>query len=334
MATTSIERLLSELNHKTKQGFHNLCCKLDALNSNYKPILRCNPNDNSLVIGAFSFNGSLWTLNYYLEDGSDYSGPTPVQCNDVELESDPMDICINGVEATQWTVKENGEPTGQVFYTNINGVIITAPLTFIKGKCPSLELLEPIYAVSTINLEPNITTSGVGTIETISFNPAITESFAVSPAEFVLEVIVLDSGAVNNKKTVFSQPTSSNSYSIDLATRPRDFSLFLIFNTYKGYQYIYERFYKYDSLTSTFSVTEIVSSNSDNTVNPYGSPVTLSGNYTIDIIKLLMWKNTINNDCIYTTLCKDIYTFPSGQSISQKPSTFNPPIKYYTSLFV
>jgi len=240
MATNSIERLLSENNNKLKQGFHNLCCKLDKLETNYKPILRCNPLDNSLVIGAFSFDGSIWTLNYYLEDGSDYGGPTPVQCNDVELESDPMDICINGVEATQWTVKENGEPTGQVFYTNINGVIITAPLTFIKGKCPSLELLEPIYAVSTINLEPNITTSGVGTIETISLDPVITESFAVSPAEFVLEVIVLDSGAVNNKKTVFSQPISSNSVSVDLSTRLRDFSIFLIFKLSNWVYFKYE----------------------------------------------------------------------------------------------
>lgn len=334
MATNSIERLLSENNNKLKQGFHNLCCKLDKLETNYKPILRCNPLDNSLVIGAFSFDGSIWTLNYYLEDGSDYAGPTPVQCNDVELESDPIDICINGVEATQWVVKDNGEPTSQVFYTNKNGVIITAPVSFLKGKCPSLELLEPIYVVSTINLEPNITTSGVGSVETISFDPVITESFAVSPAEFVLEVVVLDSGAVSNKKTVFSQPISSNSVSVDLSTRPRDFSIFLIFNTYKGYQYIYERFYKYDSLTSTFSVTEIVSSNSDNTVNPYGSPVTLSGNYTIDIAKLLMWKNAITGDCIYTTLCKDEYVFASGQSLSQKPSKFNTPIKYYASLLV
>ena len=30
MATNSIERLLSENNNKLKQGFHNLCCKLDT----------------------------------------------------------------------------------------------------------------------------------------------------------------------------------------------------------------------------------------------------------------------------------------------------------------
>src|SRR5690606_18721937 len=57
------------------------------------------------------------------------------------LESDPQIICINGVTAIQWVVKDNGQPNGVVHYTDVNGAVIPAPApgTFTLGPCGGTE---------------------------------------------------------------------------------------------------------------------------------------------------------------------------------------------------
>jgi hypothetical protein len=54
-------------------------------------------------------------------------------------ESDPVDVCVDGVPATRWQVKENGVPTSVSHYTDANGVVFVPPAGAVitLGSCPA-----------------------------------------------------------------------------------------------------------------------------------------------------------------------------------------------------
>ena len=65
-------------------------------------------------------------------------------CNGVTQESDPREVCVGGVNLTQWVVMEAGMPTGTVFYTNNAGQIVeVAPGAEVTlGACPVIREIE------------------------------------------------------------------------------------------------------------------------------------------------------------------------------------------------
>lgn len=107
----------------------------------YDMAILCEPGTDTQVIVTTMFNpGTPPIVEAFLLDGSVYGGVitdlTP--CAGASLESDPLLICIGGnVQAHQWVVKDEGQPTGSVFYTDLSGAAIAAPAagTFTVGAC-------------------------------------------------------------------------------------------------------------------------------------------------------------------------------------------------------
>ncbi len=96
----------------------------------------CAPDGTKvIVVTTYSSTGVPSSIAYNL-DQSLYTGDINLLTNcDIDLESDPIIICIDGVSAIQWVVKKNGVPTGDVYYTDKFGVIISAPAVFTFGEC-------------------------------------------------------------------------------------------------------------------------------------------------------------------------------------------------------
>ena len=96
----------------------------------------CTPDGTKvIVVTTYSSTGIPSSIAYNL-DQSLYIGDINLLTNcDVDLESDPIIICIDGVSAIQWVVKKNGVPTGDVYYTDKFGVLIPAPAIFTFGEC-------------------------------------------------------------------------------------------------------------------------------------------------------------------------------------------------------
>ena len=91
----------------------------------------CTPDGTKIiVVTTYSSTGVPSSIAYNL-DQSLYTGDINLLTNcDIDLESDPIIICINGVAA-----KKNGVPTGDVYYTDKFGVLIPAPAIFTFGEC-------------------------------------------------------------------------------------------------------------------------------------------------------------------------------------------------------
>lgn len=60
--------------------------------------------------------------------------------SDIEQESDPVDVCIDGVPATRWQIKENGVPVSVAHYTNAKGELIypTVDAVITLGHCTAV----------------------------------------------------------------------------------------------------------------------------------------------------------------------------------------------------
>ena len=96
----------------------------------------CAPDGTKIiVVTTYSSTGVPSSIAYNL-DQSLYTGDINLLTNcDIDLESDPIIICIDGVSAIQWIIKKNGVPTGDVYYTDKFGVIIPTPTLFTFGEC-------------------------------------------------------------------------------------------------------------------------------------------------------------------------------------------------------
>lgn len=61
------------------------------------------------------------------------------ECASNSLESDQVIGCDGGVQVVQWIVKDNGQPTGVVYYTDAAGAVVT-PVAWTPGDCPTAQI--------------------------------------------------------------------------------------------------------------------------------------------------------------------------------------------------
>jgi hypothetical protein len=144
------------------------CIKCNTANSSsttplpptpeFDSVLLCDPLNGNTVIVTVKYDASgIPTAKYFNLDGSVYTGATPIKCSaGTSLESDAITICISGTtNATQWVVKDGGQPTGVVYYTDTSGVVIPTPIAFTSGACQITNTkltgaLEPDYCTGNI----------------------------------------------------------------------------------------------------------------------------------------------------------------------------------------
>lgn len=138
--SSNTDRLISETNNKLKQGFHNLCCKLDSLGSkDYELFIACDSVTGAPVIVTYGYDsiGAL-TITYTNIDGTPAANTVtkcPEKdyellnfqwfCNSTTLESiSRTDLYINGV-------------FDSYIWQDIAGNVIPTPLptTYTIGAC-------------------------------------------------------------------------------------------------------------------------------------------------------------------------------------------------------
>lgn len=111
----------------------------------------CDPNGVQVVaVTSYSLVG-VPSTTFYNIDGSAYAGDVALlgACSS-SLESDDLEWCFDGVNVVQWVVKDRGEPTGVIFWTDAaSGVVIPTPTGpgLVRGVCPlpSVETPHLIY---------------------------------------------------------------------------------------------------------------------------------------------------------------------------------------------
>lgn len=130
---------LKDLEHSLRAAI----CANGGSNTDFDHTLLCDPAGN-IVIASVSYSSSgVPTTTFYNLNGTLYVGPTPVRCSDT-LESDPIEGCASGVTYFQWVVKNNGQPTGTVYYTDTTGVLVPAPIGFTIGACTASPITDHI----------------------------------------------------------------------------------------------------------------------------------------------------------------------------------------------
>lgn len=126
---------------------------------------------------------TFWDLN----TGAPWTGAIDdlVQCPDVDLESDPMEMCDGGVEFLRWIVKKDGEPTGAKFDTDKAGApyVVTDEANVSFGKCVAAVVCEP-----TISSAPANTLAGLlpGTSVSVQKTNCCTLKVTTSAGSFIV----------------------------------------------------------------------------------------------------------------------------------------------------
>lgn len=100
----------------------------------------CDPSDGTRVVWVVNYdNAGVPTTKFYTLTGAAFTGDaTELRECEVDLESDGLNWCYNGQEVTQWIVKSNGRPDGQVYWTGQDGSVIAEPTVgpnLFKGSC-------------------------------------------------------------------------------------------------------------------------------------------------------------------------------------------------------
>ncbi|MBK7806816.1 MAG: hypothetical protein IPJ51_11005 [Saprospiraceae bacterium] len=139
MESQEVNKRLRAIYNEVKQ----IRCNLgNSPSSEADTLLLCDPVSGNLVIAVVTYSvTNVPTATYFNPNGTPYVGPTPVNCAGGQLESDPQEICVNGnTSLIQWVVKDNGQPTGAVYYTDLSGTVVGAPGagTFTFGACPTV----------------------------------------------------------------------------------------------------------------------------------------------------------------------------------------------------
>jgi hypothetical protein len=72
--------------------------------------------------------------------------PSTLQpCSGASLESDDDDVCVEGQSLRRHTVKENGKPTGEIYFTDATGALVDVPAgtVVLTGRCVNDVACEP-----------------------------------------------------------------------------------------------------------------------------------------------------------------------------------------------
>lgn len=103
------------------------------------PLILCEPVTGNRVIVFVNNSTGVPVTSLFNLDGTVYAGGVAINdlvaCGDAGLESDGQPYCANGVPFTQWVVKDNGTPTGAVFWTDLAGAVVAAPAGAVPGVC-------------------------------------------------------------------------------------------------------------------------------------------------------------------------------------------------------
>lgn len=110
----------------------NLCNTLETYDFEFV----CDTEYNTIIAKVNTVTGA---IEYQNLDGSPYFGEVVI-CSRTK-ESDIVQVCVNGVNAIAHFVKENGEPNGEIFFTDMNNVIIPTPATYTVGACSSCSIM-------------------------------------------------------------------------------------------------------------------------------------------------------------------------------------------------
>lgn len=127
----------------------------------------------------------LWRVD--TTTGLEWTGdPSTLEgCGGTKLESDPVEMCDNGVEFIRWVVKKNGEPTGVTYDTDLamQPYTVTDEAAVTKGKCVPAVVCEP-----TISSAPGdaLGTLLPGTSVSIQKNNCCTLKVTTSAGSFIV----------------------------------------------------------------------------------------------------------------------------------------------------
>ena len=138
MSKIRTETYTTDLLKEIRDNTFKVACGAGTTTTEFDVFTLCNPLDGSIVIASVSYSiTGVPTTAYYLPTGAPYVGATPVNCSGSSLESDAREGCAANISMTQWVVKQNGNPTGTIYYTDVNGAVIPAPApgTFSFGPC-------------------------------------------------------------------------------------------------------------------------------------------------------------------------------------------------------
>lgn len=138
--STSTDRLISETNNKLKQGFHNLCCKLDNLGArDYELFMACDSVTGAPVIVTYGYDstGAL-AITYTNIDGTPAAN-TVTKCPEKDYELTNFQWFCDSTTFTEISRTDlyiNGVFDSYI-WQDIAGNVIPTPLpsTYTVGKC-------------------------------------------------------------------------------------------------------------------------------------------------------------------------------------------------------
>lgn len=113
----------------------------DAASRDWELIKRCTPDTGAEILFQWDVKTNPPTLlsATNLQTGEPYTGDGTelVTCIGPQLESDPVDMCDNGVTFIRWVVKKDGVPTGVKYDTDLAGAAytVTDEGSVTAGKC-------------------------------------------------------------------------------------------------------------------------------------------------------------------------------------------------------
>lgn len=139
MSQSLSERRITKLISLQEKANKSLCCITEALSvltappiPEYEYELWCNPDDGTTVLGFV--DTATKALTFQNTDNTPYTGNPPVVCSN-SLESDALDYCLGGTPYTKWVLKDNGLPTGDVYWTDESNTLVAVPVGATRGKC-------------------------------------------------------------------------------------------------------------------------------------------------------------------------------------------------------
>lgn len=118
----------------------------------FAEVYKCDANTGNTILirTVLDHDTNTYVTTYYdLVVGADWAGSPATdltECTSNALESDQVIGCDGGVQVVQWIVKDNGEPTGVVYYTDISGAIVT-PVAWTPGECPVAEVTRTVDVI-------------------------------------------------------------------------------------------------------------------------------------------------------------------------------------------
>jgi len=122
-----------------------ILCDMSTPKKDYELLnILCNPDNDLPVISAVGFNPADGTfeLKYYNQDGTDYTGNTPVLCTKDFSYTTPLVFCHNGTDVTRTDVFQNDSntPLFSIWQDKL-GAVVAAPLAadIVAGWCTDVD---------------------------------------------------------------------------------------------------------------------------------------------------------------------------------------------------